>query len=256
MAIKIVVMDGDGSTITHDNQLPDSLKELILSKTSIKWMMATGRSMDLLKVTPIHQYLSDDIFHIVDGGSCLMYKNGRIQEREYLQPNEIDLLFSKLILELVNFLYYSPDGIRGFCYTTNNDVMSKLSNLIEQVTFTNEINQFRNWLSEFATGKILLNVTEEFDLSGLYYHQNENNFDFTTNGVNKGTAFVKMLDLLGVHAAETIFIFNDKNDLPIIEHEQLQDVIKIKVGNYLPMVNADYHVDTPYDVAGILRTLI
>lgn len=256
MAIKAVVMDGDGSTITHDNQLPDNLRQLILANPQIKWMMATGRSMDLLQATPIHQYLSNDVFHIVDGGSCLMYKDGRIHQQYKLLDSEIDLLFSKLQLDKVNYLYYSPDGKRGFAYTKHDFIATRLAQISDFVSLTEDINQFREWLRQFPTGKVLLNVREQFDLSGLYYHQNENNFDFTTRGVNKGSAFADMLNLMDLLASETLFVFNDKNDLPIIEHPDLQAVVKIKVGDYLPDVLADYHVATPHDVADIIEKLI
>lgn len=256
MAIKIVVMDGDGSTITHDNKLPDNLRDLILANGQIKWMMATGRSMDLLRATPIHQYLSADIFHIVDGGSCLMYKDGTIHKHYLLKSHEIDALFNKLDLELSNYLYYSPDGIRGFAYTQNHDIALRLAKISNHVQVTEDITHFRQWLHDHPTGKILLNVKEDYDLSELHYNRNENNFDFTSQGVHKGSAFVEMLTMLNIKPQETAFVFNDQNDLPIVNHPDLQDIIKIKVGDYLPNTSADYHVATPHDVAPILQKLI
>lgn len=256
MSIKIVVMDGDGSTITHDHKLPDNLRDLILANPQIKWMMATGRSMDLLRATPIHQYLSADVFHIVDGGSCLMYKDGTVHKHYLLKPQEIDAVFNKLDLELSNYLYYSPDGVRGFSYTRNHEIARQLSKISDQVYVTENIQQFRQWLHEYPTGKILLNVKEDYDLSELHYNRNENNFDFTSDGVHKGSAFVEMMEAMDVKPEETAFVFNDKNDLPIINHPELQNIVKIKVGDYLPEIKADYHVATPYDVADIIRQII
>ncbi|HCY39709.1 MAG TPA: hypothetical protein DHV02_07570 [Neisseriales bacterium] len=255
MTIKIIVMDGDGSTITHDHKLPDNLRNLILANPQIKWMMATGRSMDSLQSTPIYQYLSDDIFHIVAGGSCLMYKDGTIHKHYLLKPQEIDLIFNKLKLELSNYLYYYSDGVRGFAYTQNLEIANNLTKKLNNVQITEDINQFRTWLRDYPTGKISLNVKETYDLSELHYHQNENYFDFTSSGVNKGSAFAEMLNFMDLKANEVAFIFNDKNDLPIINHPALRDVIKIKVGDYLPEVKSDYHVATPYDVADILKNI-
>ena len=65
-----------------------------------------------------------------------------------------------------------------------------------------------------------------------------------------------MLTDLGLDASETVFIFNDSNDLPIVNHPELSSVIKIKVGDYLPSISADYHVATPYDVADVLSNII
>ena len=209
---EFIVMDGDGSTITHDHKLPDNLRNLILANPQIKWMMATGRSMDSLQSTPIYQYLSD-------------------------------------------YLYYSPDGVRGFAYTQNLEIANNLTKKLNNVQITEDINQFRTWLRDYPTGKISLNVKETYDLSELHYHQNENYFDFTSSGVNKGSAFAEMLNFMDLKANEVAFVFNDKNDLPIINHPALRDVIKIKVGDYLPEVKSDYQVATPYDVADILKNI-
>lgn len=249
-------MDGDGSTITHDNQLPDNLRDLILNNPQITWMMATGRSMDLLRATPIHQYLSTDVFHIIDGGSCLMYKDYSIHQHHHLQEHEIDLLFTRLQLDLSNYLYYSTDGIRSFAFSQDVTLQQMISKISNSVMITSDIEQFRAWLKSHPTGKILLNVKEPFDLSGLHYNSNENNFDFTTHGIHKGSAYLEMLSMYGLQANETVFVFNDKNDLPIVNHPQLSGVIKVKVGDYLPDVAADYCASTPYGVAAILETII
>lgn len=254
--IKAIIMDGDGSTITHDNKLPDNLRDLICANQQLKWIMATGRSMDLLKVTPIYDYLSDDIYHIVDGGSCLMYKSGDIHKQHLLIDEEIDALFSKLRLESTNWLYHSPDGKKAFVYTNQDKLKEKAHNISNFVTVTDSILEYRDYLRKFPTGKIFLNVSEEFDLSGIHYQRNENNFDITRHGIHKGSAFIDMLIDLGLDASETVFIFNDSNDLPIVNHHELSKVIKIKVGNYLPDISADYHVATPYDVADILNDII
>lgn len=110
MTIKAVIMDGDGSTITSDNIVPDNLISLITSNSQIKWIMATGRSLDLLKKTPIFKYLSADVLHIVDGGSRLMYLDSSCKTKHLMNKEYLDTLFNKLQLDKVNFLYYSPDG--------------------------------------------------------------------------------------------------------------------------------------------------
>ncbi|MDD3266773.1 MAG: HAD hydrolase family protein [Burkholderiales bacterium] len=254
--IKAIIMDGDGSTITQDNKLPDNLRDLICNNPQLKWIMATGRSMDLLRATPIYDYLSDDIYHIVDGGSCLMYKSGSIYKQHLLGKDEVDIFFAKLQLQHTNWLYYSPDGYKAFVYTTQDKLKEKANKISDFITITENLSEFRDYLSTFPAGKIFLNVSQEFDLSGVHYQRNENNFDITKHGIHKGSAFIDMLADLGLQASEAVFIFNDSNDLPIVNHPDLSGVIKIKVGDYLPNINADYHVKTPYDVANILRQII
>lgn len=256
MRIKAVIMDGDGSTLTKDNRLPPNLKEMMCQNPKIKWIMATGRSLELLKKTPIYDYLSADVPHIIDGGSCLMFLNGECKTRHLIGLESIDLLFSKLILEKTNFIYYSPDGENGYTYSTEKNFQDTFKFHGETVCYTTNIEQFHEWISSYPPSKILLNVKEMFNLNGLYYHQNENNFDITEQNINKGSGCVELLEDLNILPNEAAFIFNDGNDLPIVEHPHLRDITKIKVGNYLPGVIANYSVNTPYDVVSILQRLI
>jgi hydroxymethylpyrimidine pyrophosphatase-like HAD family hydrolase len=256
MKIKAVIMDGDGSTLTKNNLLPANLKEMICQNSQIKWIMATGRSLELLKKTPIYDCLSSGVPHIVDGGSCLMFLNGECKMRHLINLKSIELLFNKLILEKTNFVYYSHDGENSYAYSRVQNFQDTFKFHDEKVSYTSSITQFREWINDYPPSKILLNVTDHFDLSGLYYHQNENNFDITEQNINKGSACVELLNELGLLPSEVAFVFNDRNDLPIVEHLHLQDITKIKVGDYLPEVVADYNVKTPYDVVPILQQLI
>ena len=49
------------------------------------------------------------------------------------------------------------------------------------------------------------------------------------------------------------FVFND---LPVLKHPELSQIVKIKVGDLLPDVAADYALASPYDVAGVLKDLL
>lgn len=256
MGIKAVIMDGDGSTITNNNKLPNSLKQLIIDNQQIKWIMATGRSLELLKKTPIVDYLSSDVVHIVDGGSCLMDLNAACKIRHLISIQELDLLFSKLDLESINFLYYSPDGLRSYVYSGDKNIMYNFKFHDEYVNYTNEINIFQEWTYKYPPGKILLNAKNKFNISGMYFHQNENNYDITADGINKGSACVELLNELGLQASEVAFVFNDKNDLPIVENKTLKEILKIKVGDQLPNTCSDFCVNTPYDVANVLKSII
>ena len=62
--------------------------------------------------------------------------------------------------------------------------------------------------------------------------------------------------MLNLHPSEVAFVFNDRNDLPLVEHPELNEIVKIKVGDYLPDTPAEFHVATPYDVADVLQQLI
>jgi hydroxymethylpyrimidine pyrophosphatase-like HAD family hydrolase len=190
MGIKAIIMDGDGSTITHNNIFPDNFKQLIMDNQQIKWAMATGRSLELLKKTPIIDYLSTDIVHIVDGGSCLMDLNARCKVRHLMSTQELDFLFSRLDFESINFLYYSPDGLNSYVYSNNKDIKNNFIFHDTYVNYTNKVSIFREWTNKYPPGKILLNRKNKFDLTDIYYHQNEDNYDITLHGVNKGSACI------------------------------------------------------------------
>lgn len=254
--IKAILMDGDGSTITADNHVPDNLKELILNNSQLKWIMATGRSLELLKKTPIVEFLSTDVVHIVDGGSCLMDVNAGCKKRHLLSKGEIKCLFDKLPLHDINFLYYSRDGINSFMFSNDKNIRQNFKFHDEYVQYTNDINIFNGWINTYPPSKILLNCSKKLDLTGVYYHQNEDNYDITAEGINKGSACLELLEVLNLSADEVLFVFNDKNDLPIVEHPALKDMPKLKVGDHLPEVNVNFHVATPYDVAEVLNQVL
>ena len=64
------------------------------------------------------------------------------------------------------------------------------------------------------------------------------------------------MKILKISPREAAFVFNDKNDLPLVTHPLLQDITKIKVGSYLPEIKADYEVVSPYEVADVIANLI
>lgn len=253
--IKAIIMDGDGSTITHDKQLPENLRQLIIANPHIKWIMATGRSLDLLRLLPIIDYLSHDTPHILDGGSRLNMINGESVEDYFMTSAELDLFFNQLEITKIHFLYYYLDDQHSFFFS-HDTVKWK-----EHLTFlhakaTEEIEQFKHWCYQFQPSKIFIRVKEPLNLDGLTWHQNEQNIDLTSQGVSKGSTCVRLLEHLGLTPSEVAFVFNDRNDLPLVEHPQLQEITKIKVGDYLPDTQADHHVETPNEVAAVLAKLI
>ena len=137
-------MDGDGSTLTHDGIFPENLQKLIYSNPQIKWIMATGRSLDLLERTPIIPFLSHDVPHVLDGGSRIMNLSGEVVCEYPISAHELSLFFGQLPIEKIEFLYYYLDNQRRFFYSPdlskwenkniyhfpNKDM--KLENIIQQ----------------------------------------------------------------------------------------------------------------------------
>ena len=253
--IKAVLMDGDGSTITHDGVVPENLQQLIRANPQIKWVMATGRSLDLLHRTPIVPFLSQEVPHIVDGGSRLMKISGEVVHEQRISASELQIFFQQLPLNKILFLYYFLDDAKRYFYAPDLAQWNHHT-LFATATQTADIEEFKSYTAANPPAKIFVRVSEQIHLHSVHWNQNELNIDLTAHGVNKGSACRHLLDLLDLTPADVAFVFNDKNDLPVLLHHELQDIVKIKVGNYLPEVVADFAVSTPYEVADVLAKLL
>lgn len=253
--LRTVIMDGDGSSLTAANELPGSLRDTILSYPHLQWIMATGRSLDLLKQTPICPFLTQNVPHILDGGASLMYLDGRKQVHHDLSGAELRLLFAQIRPEDINFLYFSRDGVQGFAYAEGTNAREKFGYRSEHVTFTNRLEEFAGWTFQLTPTKILLNTKGQPRLDGLSHHRNGDYIDITPQGVNKGSACAELMEALGLEVQSTAFVFNDRNDMPVLEHEALAGLITIKVGPLLPKVLSCFSVASPDEVAEIIRAL-
>lgn len=253
--LKAIIMDGDGSSITHDGILPDNLRDLMVASPQINWIMATGRSLDLLRHLPIIHYLSPDIPHILDGGSRLNKITGECLQDFFISPEEIECFFAQLDLSQIDFLYYYLDEQRSYLFSQQLELWQERPMFIKSTKF-NDITKYQQITLENPPTKVFMRVKEYFELQNLTWHNNEKNIDFTAHGVDKGSSCLKLLETLQIKPYEAVFVFNDRNDLPLVLHPELQQITTIKVGDYLPEVNSTYHVATPYDVADVLKALI
>lgn len=252
--ISTVLMDGDGSTLTKDNELPDNLKNLILANPNVNWIMATGRSLDLLKMTPIFPCLSTKLPHILDGGGKIMHLDGAVVQDNLISLEDLELFYQLLKLDYVNFLYYSPDGKKRYGYSQEQNMLNRFAQ--NGIISTNHILEFKQWTFSIRPSKLLMNIKEVFDLGSLHYHQNDHNIDITARGADKGSAGVYLLNYLELSPENVAFVFNDNNDLPLVLHPELLSITKIKVGGLLPSVVADYMVDSPFEVAEALENIV
>lgn len=251
--IKAVFMDKDGSTIVAPNILPENLAGLMSGHSDIHWIMATGRSFCNVLKSPMAKILPLKSLHIVEGGARIMNLSGECAVCNPLTNHELEHFFEIVPLEQLHYLFYAVDDVGGFVYSTELD---KWQDKLAIVRETSSLNEFRNWFKEVHPAKLSVRVKQDIELPGLNWTQNDNYVDVTRAGVHKGSAIVDMLKILGITPAEAVFVFNDFNDLSVIEHQQLKELTTIKVGDLLPETPADYHVETPYDVAGILKQLL
>lgn len=253
--IKLILMDGDGSTLDHNGSCPDSLQKFFIqNKENYLFAMATGRSLDLLRRTEIIPFLTSNIPHIVDGGSKLMYLDEKVLFEEKLTIEEINLLEAQINQDNAIFMYSSINTENRVFYASDLSIWSSHS-LFDSATKTDSLVKFFAYLRENLPSKIFIKVKKQFVLKNINTNINELNIDVTHHCVDKGSACVKLLEFLNLAPHEVLFIFNDKNDLPIINHPKLKDIKKLKVGKYLPEVKADYFATSPQYVAEILQQI-
>jgi hydroxymethylpyrimidine pyrophosphatase-like HAD family hydrolase len=257
--LRAVIMDGDGSTINEDNSMPANLGSLILQMPHIKWIMATGRSFDLLQRLPILNYLANDVPHIVDGGSTLIYKTGVIHSRKRLSVQDINHLFDNLVLSQVEFIYFAIDDEHKYLYVPQHQLSTAISYRPQfaSAISISDLATYKQLTLHYQPPKIFLRINQNsVILPQLHWQQNERNIDITPANADKGTACYELLQLLNIQPVEMVFVFNDNNDLPLIRHPELQHITSIKVGNLLPHIEADYLASSPYDVAATLEKIL
>lgn len=164
--------------------------------------------------------------------------------------------FGQLPIEKVEFLYYFLDIEHKFFYAPDLSMWGANHQVFHSSIRTEDIQKFHQFTLQHPPTKIFMRTRGEVHLHGVHWNQNESNIDLTAHGVNKGSACCELIKLLDINPAEVAFVFNDKNDLPVIMHSELQDIITIKVGDFLPLVKSKYSVASPYEVSEILSKLI
>ncbi len=250
--IKTVFMDLDGSTLIEKNIIPANLRNLILQHSEINWIITTGRSYPSMIRAPFAEILPSDSIHITEGGARLSSLAGKLFKEFLLQPHEINEFFQTIELDQIDYVYYCHIVNEGQGWFRDVKIEQQFHLPLKRKTY--DFNEFKLWTQQTTPAKLALyRNTEELSLGKLNWNFNNNYVDVTTSGVNKGSAAITMLEHLGHSAQEAIFIFNDYNDLPLIN--ALPTIKKLKVGSLLTNIEADYQVATPEQVADVLKLL-
>lgn len=245
-------MDLDGSTLTEKNILPPELRAIIQHNPHINWIITTGRCYPNFIRAPFKDLLPADSLHIIEGGARIVQLNGTLLNEFGIQETELEQLFSIIDLNAIDYMYFCSPLLHGNAWYRHNDVIDKFKLPASNYTFNFE--EFKAMAYDLNPGKVSLYRNQEFELTGLNYHSTGNNIDITTAQINKGSGCNLLLKHLNIDASNALFIFNDFNDLPLIN--TVADIKKLKVGTLMPEISADYYAATPQDVAEILRQIL
>lgn len=252
MKLDTVLMDLDGSTMSRGGDLPAELERLIRHNPRVRWVLVTGRSYASASKVPHAAVVSQDIPHVFDGGATVMSMSRTLvlQEATLAQSDTQDAL-SALNPDAVQYVYAST-GARGegLCWHAPEASVPRLA----AGHFTSSLDQFRKWLREVPVTKLTVSSDGGIArLPGLCYRRNGPIVDVTAAGVDKAFGARALIEFLQADLSRSLFIFNDENDLPVIEDPYFIDLIRVKVGPLLPTVRCHYLVACPEDVALMLR---
>lgn len=250
--IKTVFMDLDGSTLIDKNIIPDDLRNLIIQRKDINWIIATGRSYPSLIKAPFHEILPANSIHIVEGGARLVTLGGKLFKEFLLKPDELQHFFKIIDTNAIDYIYYCHKIHDGQGWFRNPLIEPKFQLPIRRST--HNFQEFENWTKETTPAKLAFYRNKELNLEHLNWNINNNYVDITTAGIDKGSGAKEMLSHLGHNPDEAVFIFNDYNDLPLIN--ALPTIKKLKVGNLLNDVQAEYTAESPLQVAKVLNNLL
>jgi hydroxymethylpyrimidine pyrophosphatase-like HAD family hydrolase len=242
-------MDLDGSTLTHDGKVPGALALLIQRNPHVHWIMVTGRSFAGAIATAFGSLLPKDSFHVFDGGAMIATLHGKIMYRRALPKLDVIKLSASLYLHPWEYVFGSHGTDPGFVCC--RDPCTKLP---PSVRSTENLSTFLCWV--FAEGVQKLSV-QGMDTAGIpdqiNHYSNGKIIDFLPPEVNKASGVQHILSLLSVIPEDTAFVFDDKNDLPVIGSSALRGMYRIKVGDKLPTVAAHATVRDATVVASALR---
>lgn len=253
--IKLILMDKDGSTIAPGEILPDNLKSLILNSPNMNWSMATGRSFKNAILSPLGQCMTANALHIFDGGARIINSQGQIFYEALFTDQEIEIFFKQFKQKDAEHIFYAANNNGGLIWLNQANVDYKMRCPILKIT--TDLNEFKSWMFEVARpAKLSLKIYQSRKFHDLNWTYNTGFIDITPQNIDKGSACIKLLEQLNLKPEEAIFVFNDQNDLPLVNHPRLKNVIKLKVGDSLPNIKADYTAATPFEVAELLKIIL
>lgn len=259
--IKLVASDLDGTLLQNDAQeLTTRAIELIreLTNRGIYFVAASGRQYE----NEVHLFepIKDKISYIAENGSLC------IHEGKVISRTVIDMELIHRIIEEVK-----QDGRFEFliskenaCYIENNDpvFVNHIINVVKNTTkIVEDVRNVKGPILKIAIG----NMKDGADIIEGYLKHLQNKFsseikvvtsgniwiDFIAPGTNKGTALLKLLEVLKIKPEECMAFGDQRNDVEMLQ----------AVGTSYAMANAisgisDYSTHVTDSVEDVLERLL
>lgn len=245
---KCVLMDLDGSTPIDSITVARSLVDLIQHNPDVHWVMVTGRSYASAIATEYGKLLCGNSLHVFDGGAMIATLEGLVLHRSVMSKSDIERLHVHLQADFGSYVFGSSGTGSGFVCSTDTSIE------FPQVSrFTESLSTFMHWALSESVQKISVSGIDPAGIPEQLNHCKSGPvLDFLPPGISKASGVQNVLSMLAIRPQEAAFVFNDQNDLAVIEDPSLRGIYLIKVGEELPQIPAHARVNTPNDVSTLL----
>jgi hydroxymethylpyrimidine pyrophosphatase-like HAD family hydrolase len=251
--LECVVLDLDGSAMSDDEGTPSELISLVRENSTVRWVLATGRSFASAANTELAKALPKGAPHVFDGGSTLMSLSGTSFLQHWLSPCEISIFFDNVDEGHLDYIFASTEDAKGMCWTSPRSAAVKLP----PATRANCLREYRRLLDAVPVSKLSIRARCAIQLPNTINAVIcGNKADVLPCGIDKGTGMRFIFDRLSIAPSRSAFVFNDVNDLPLLAHPYFRDIVRIKVGSRIPTVPSEYSIAAPRAVASLLASLL
>lgn len=259
--IKLVASDLDGTLLQNDAQeLTTRAIELIreLTNRGIYFVAASGRQYE----NEVHLFepIKDKISYIAENGSLCIHE-GKVISRTVIDMELIHRIIEEVKQDGRFEILISKEHA---CYIENNDpvFVNHIINVVKNTTkIVEDVRNVKGPILKIAIG----NMKDGADIIEGYLKHLQNKFsseikvvtsgniwiDFIAPGTNKGTALLKLLEVLKIKPEECMAFGDQRNDVEMLQ----------AVGTSYAMANAisgisDYSTHVTDSVEDVLERLL
>lgn len=242
-AIRLVVCDLDGTLLSPEQEVTDSVAEALRTYRQLGGMVtiATGRPM--MSAARIAEQLQLELPAIYCNGAVVAAPNKTWHSTEFAASPFL-ALWQGAIREGVELLLFDNEKVYAAGRSPVIDAYERKEGIgcvtisEQDMRTTRGLNKLLLIGSIAASTKLWEQMEPE--LRGQYaVLQSEDNFlEIVPRQVNKGAALLKLMEIIGVHANEVLAIGNQINDLELLQEAGTG----VAVGNSHPLLmkHADY----------------
>lgn len=278
---KLAVFDVDGTIAAH-GEVPSVVVEAMhhLHKKGTITTVSTGRGYVRLKEAlgdAFEVIISPDALIIVEHGTKIVDRNGKVKFGEFFNDREIDHIvdFTRANIGLFKLVWFNPidvvkDKVQVWC-ADEKDIQSETEKRGHYANvFTSSIGELEDLLLTQKLTNVTLKLKEYIKVENLklaFTRTDTNvifqdgNMEFVKNNTNKGLAIDWMTRRLKLNHNDLLVAGNAINDVEMLDVDSKFTVlvgpteIRETIKSYLSKIDEIIEVDTPSDLGRWLLKL-